>query len=182
MPEPVLAYWYDGGRPSGCWGLFMASDVDDADGVWAPLACEEAAVAVLAAIEAAPPLVTGVRLGGVDDRFCALAEACEATDWLLDLRVEPTSLRKRWFIDDMETSSASAPDGSGGAGSYYATWQERAGRGRVGGSVSGMAYESGRSARTSAHARRVQLSRTSWPWLTLPTRLTMTSINSTAAH
>lgn len=100
----------------------MASEVDDADGVWAPLACEEAAEVVLAAVEATP-LVPGGELGFGGDRFCALAEACEAMDWLLDLRVEPTSLRKRWFIDDMETSSASAPDGSGGWGRREATMQ-----------------------------------------------------------
>ena len=28
---PWLAYWYDGGRPSGCWG-FMGSDAVDTEG------------------------------------------------------------------------------------------------------------------------------------------------------
>lgn len=33
--------------------------------------------------------------------------------WLLDLRVEPTNLRKRWFMDDMESSSRVVAIGEG---------------------------------------------------------------------
>jgi len=123
----ALAYWYDGGRPSGCWG-FMASEVDDA------LAdcCDE--TGAVAAAGGLVPLVLGGGLGGarveveaVEWRG-ALAEAevlCEATDWLLLLRVEPTNLRKRWFMDDIDPQTYSCRDqdlmasGANGCSQYW---------------------------------------------------------------
>jgi len=53
------------------------------------------------AAEDATPLVLAGGLGG--ERVVVEEVFCEATDWLLDLRVEPTSFRKREFMDDMET-------------------------------------------------------------------------------
>lgn len=29
----MLAYWYEGGRPSGCWGFIADSEVDEAAGL-----------------------------------------------------------------------------------------------------------------------------------------------------
>lgn len=79
----------------------MASEVVDADGFCGPAAeaCGEAEV-VLAAVEEGVPLVLA---GGMGGERLALEEFWDAMDWLLDLRVEPTNLRKRWFMDDMET-------------------------------------------------------------------------------
>lgn len=118
---PALAYWYDGGRPSGWLGFMAASDVDEAaaaalaGGVGVELGwggCWEWAEVVLAA-ETLVPLVEGgaaVEVGGlrlVEEEFWVLV------DWLLVLRVEPTSLRKREFIDvdDMEDPCVAATAG-----------------------------------------------------------------------
>ena len=115
-----MAYWYEGGRPSGCCGGFIgARDVVEAAGL--PLTvvlfvgaaarvftvgtelcdCEE--LMLLAADEAVPLVVGGAafELGGERLVFEALEGVAEGL--LLDLRVEPTSLRKRVFMEDMET-------------------------------------------------------------------------------
>ena len=57
-----------------------------------------AAAGGVTAVELVPLVVGADGLGG--ERL-ALLEFCEVMDWLLDLRVEPTNLRKRWFMDDM---------------------------------------------------------------------------------
>ena len=116
----VFAYWYDGGRPSGCPPPccgFIASEVVEAFalgmaavpcGVGAGAAEEltEEAEVVEAAVGVAVPLVLAAAVedelvGG--ERLEVEAVACELTDWFDDRRVEPTSFRKRWFIEDMET-------------------------------------------------------------------------------
>lgn len=99
LPLPWLAYWYEGGRPSGCWGLlgFMgAREVLDADACWAVEAleaesCEEVVEVVLAAADDEggwAPLVLGAEVGAAR----LVEELLVATLLLLDLRVEPTSL------------------------------------------------------------------------------------------
>jgi hypothetical protein len=112
-----LAYWYDGGRPSGCCGGFIVGrEVDEEAGLALALVLLAAAAAVvvltvgmefcdceevmLFAAEEAVPFVVGA---GVVERFAA-----EALDTgvvlLLDLRVDPTSLLRKFFIEsDMET-------------------------------------------------------------------------------
>lgn len=84
---------------------FMASDVDEALGAVAADVCDEAggdeAEVVLAADDegAAVPFVV-VELAADEvgaARFVVLAEDWVVTELLLDLRVEPTSLRKRLF-------------------------------------------------------------------------------------
>jgi hypothetical protein len=108
---PAFAYWYDGGRPSGCCCGFMGREVDEAEAdrfggaeAAAGAGCvDEAEVeVVLAALEADVPFVPLVLAGGCGggggDRFWVLAEFCEATELLLDRRVEPTSFLKRAFI------------------------------------------------------------------------------------
>ena len=63
--------------------------------------CDE--VVLFAANEAVPFVLGAAVLVGCGDRF-VVDWLLVGTDWLLlDLRVEPTSLRKRWFICDMET-------------------------------------------------------------------------------
>lgn len=73
-------------------------------GAWVARGCADAggAIPVVEAAEEATPLVgAGGAVGG--ERVVVLDEFWEATLWLLDLRVEPTNLRKRWFMEDMET-------------------------------------------------------------------------------
>lgn len=103
---PALAYWYDGGRPSGCCAGFIdgASEVEEADGLrawlWAGLAlafcggaveaCDDVAEVMEEAVLALLPLVLAA--AGFDDGGGErLVEEvfCEATEvWLeLDLRV-----------------------------------------------------------------------------------------------
>ena len=88
---PALAYWYDGGRPSGCCG-FIASEVDEAAGLafgfeFAALvfalaagveACECDEVVLLAADEAVP-LVVGAETA-VEGLRLALEDLLLATD------------------------------------------------------------------------------------------------------
>jgi len=125
---PVLAYWYEGGRPNGCCG-FMPDwrDVVEAEGPWGAceaVGCDDAGggIPVEEVAEEATPLVGAaaagvvvvvvvvleVELGGARLLELGLEEEFwEVVLWLLALRVEPpTSLRKRWFIEDMETSPA----------------------------------------------------------------------------
>ena len=95
----------------------MASDVVDCDGLPFVLAlttvelrvgtevcdCDCDEWVLFAADEAVPLVVGGAALGGGGERL-AVEALLVVTDWLLlDLRVEPTSFRKRWFMDDMET-------------------------------------------------------------------------------
>lgn len=58
---------------------------------------------MLAALEEAVPLVVAGPMGCGGGERLVVEEFWVAMDWLLDLRVEPTSLRKRLFMDDMET-------------------------------------------------------------------------------
>lgn len=120
---PVLAYWYEGGRPNGCCGFMPdGRDVVEAEGPWGAceaVGCDDAGggIPVEEAAEEATPLVGAaagvvvvveVELGGARLLELGLEEEFwEVVLWLLALRVEPpTSLRKRWFIEDMETPPA----------------------------------------------------------------------------
>ena len=116
---PVLAYWYDGGRPSGCCGGFIVGReaVEEAAGLVLVLGllaaaavftvgmelcdCEE--VILLAADEAVPLVV-----GAAVFELCGERFAVELLDTgvvlLEDLLVEPASLARKFFIEvDMET-------------------------------------------------------------------------------
>jgi hypothetical protein len=102
----------------------LTSDVDEAEGFAAVVlgaavlalaaeACDWDEVMLFAADEVVP-LVVGcgtaaveVEGGGGDERLEVEALCWVATEvLLLDLLVEPTSLRKRLFIDDMKTCRA----------------------------------------------------------------------------
>jgi hypothetical protein len=116
-----LAYWYDGGRPSGCCGGFIVGrEVDEEAGLALALVLLAAAAAAAAVVltvgmelcdceevmlfaaEDAVPLVVGA---GTVERFAAEALEGVVTEvLLLDLRVLPTSLFRKFFIEsDMET-------------------------------------------------------------------------------
>ena len=108
----MLAYWYEGGRPIGCCGLLMApSELEEADGVTVPLAVRlfedgccgcDVEYVLLAPGEPLPLVIVGARVfdDGGDERLVVERVALLALPfgWLLVLRVEPTSLRKRLFI------------------------------------------------------------------------------------
>ena len=64
-----------------------------------PLAAGEPLVLAAAAVAATTAAVAG--WGGGEERVTVEGLFCDAMDWLLDLRVEPTSFLKRWFMDDM---------------------------------------------------------------------------------
>ena len=109
----------------------MASEVVDAEGLRVPLllvwfgcgvgvgaaeACDEAEV-VLAAEVLAVPLVLAAPielLGG--ERLALEAVACELMDWFDERRVDPTSLRNRLFIEDMDSSPAAVSTSIKGEG------------------------------------------------------------------
>lgn len=119
MPVPVLAYWYDGGRPSGALPWFMASEVVEAAGggevvglvgpelVVVKVGTEVWEELVLLILSAGPvvPLAMGAAAGG-EATAAADGGGVERLVWeeLLvaacdeDLRVEPTSFRNLVFI------------------------------------------------------------------------------------
>ena len=79
-----------------------ASEVVDAAGFGGAdvCDCDDADVAVEAAAESVPLVLAG---GWGGERLVVEEVFCEAMDWALDLRVEPTNFRKRLFMDDIET-------------------------------------------------------------------------------
>lgn len=106
---PWLAYWYDGGRPSGCWG-FMLSEVVEADaagavevddgGWWEELLEVRLLVADEVPLEAEAEAAGAL---GVRVLVEAVLDVCWGAGLsLLGLRVEPTSLRNREFMEDMQ--------------------------------------------------------------------------------
>ncbi len=94
---PLLAYWYEGGRPSGCCPPcgFIKSELVDAAGFVGCGVAEacDAEAEVVEAAEVATPLVLAAAavLVGVERLEVERLSDCECTDWLEDLLVEPTS-------------------------------------------------------------------------------------------
>ena len=74
---PALAYWYDGGRPSGCCGFMTASEVVDAAGFGGADACDCDDAEVEGTAESVP---LELAAGFGTERLVAEEEFCEATD------------------------------------------------------------------------------------------------------